>query len=96
SFLPLLAQSNNMDLYSYEYEMLQAEELVYSDAQGLAKAFLNNGYFDSEGFEQAWHEQHITEAVSKIAKEHLDVDDLALQPELEMALIEAFRLGQQS
>ena len=96
SFLPLLAKNNNMDLYSYEYEMLQAEELVFSNAQGLAKAFLNDGYFDFEGFEQAWHEQKIAESVAKIAKEHLDVDDLSSQPELEAALIEAFKLGQQS
>lgn len=96
SFLPLLARSNNLDLYSYEYEMLQAEEMVFSNAQGLAKAFLNDGYFDFEGFEQAWHEQKITESVAKIAKEHLDVDDLSSQPELETALIEAFKLGQQS
>ena len=96
SFPPLLAKSNNMDLYSYEYEMLQAEEMVYSNAQGLAKAFLNDGYFDFEGFEQAWHEQKTAESVAKIAKEHLDVDDLSSQPELETALIEAFKLGQQS
>ena len=96
SFPLLLARSNNMDLYSYEYEMLQAEELVFSDAQGLAKAFLNDGYFDFEGFEQAWHEDHIAESVAKIAKEHLDVDDLSTQPELKAALIEAFKLGQQS
>ena len=96
SFPLLLARSNNMDLYSYEYEMLQAEELVFSDAQGLAKAFLNDGYFDFEGFEQAWHEDRVAESVAKIAKEHLDVDDLSTQPELKAALIEAFKLGQQS
>ncbi|MCK5002282.1 MAG: hypothetical protein KAS57_04620 [Gammaproteobacteria bacterium] len=96
SFLPLLARNNNMDLFSYEYEMLQAEELVFTDAQGLAKAFLNDGYFDFEGFEQAWREERIAESVAKIAKEHLDVDELSLQPELKAALTEAFKLGQQS
>lgn len=96
SFQPLLATSNGLDHYSYEYEMLQAEPLIYSNPQGLAKAFLNDGYFDFEGFEQAWHEELIAESVAKIAKEHLDVDDLSSQPELKAALADAFKLGQQS
>ena len=96
SFLPLLATHNGMDHYSYEYEMLHAEELMFSDPQGLAKAFLNDGYFDFEGFEQAWCEQRIAEAVANIAKEHLDVDDLSSQTELKTALIEAYKLGQDS
>lgn len=94
SFLPLLATSNGIDHYSYEYEMLHAEELVFSNPQGLARAFLNEGYFDFEGFEQAWREERIAEAVARIAKEHCDVDDLSTQPELKAALIEAYKLGQ--
>lgn len=96
SFPPLLATSNGLDHYSYEYEMLQAEPLVYSNPRGLAKAFLNDGYFDFEGFEQAWQEERIAETVAEIAREHLDVTELSSQPELQAALIEAFKLGQQS
>ena len=96
SFPPLLATSNGLDHYSYEYEMLQAEPLVYSMPKGLAKAFLNDDYFDFEGFEQAWQEERVAEAVAEIAREHLDVNDLSSQPELQTALIEAFKLGQQS
>ena len=96
SFAPLLATSNNMDLYSYEYEMLQAEEFVFSNAQGLAEEFLQNGCFDFEGFKQGLHNQNISSAISKIAKTYLDIDDLSTQSKLEIALIEAFKLGQQS
>ena len=96
SFPPMLATSNGLDHYSYEYEMLQAEPLVYSRPKGLAKAFLNDDYFDFEGFEQAWQEERVAEAVGEIAREHLDVNDLSSQPELQTALIEAFKLGQQS
>ena len=96
SFPPLLATSNGLDHYSYEYEMLQAEPLVYSRPKGLAKAFLNDDYFDFEGFEQAWQVELVAEAVAAIAREHLDVNDLSSQPELQTALIEAFKLGRQS
>lgn len=96
SLFHLLATKNNIDHYSYEYEMLQVEDLTFSDAQGLAKAFLNDGYFDFEGFETAWREQRIAESVANIAKEHLDVDDLSSQVELKTALVEAYKLGQDS
>jgi len=96
SFAPLLANSNNMDLYSYEYEMLLAEEFVFSNAQGLAKDFLENGRFDFEGFEQCLYNKNISETISNIAKSYLDIDDLSTQPKLESALLEAFKMGQQS
>jgi len=47
---PLLAKSNNIDLYSYEYEILQAENLIFSDAMGLAAPFLENGISDTDAF----------------------------------------------
>lgn len=96
SLYPLLATSNNIDHYSYEYEMLQAEELVFSDATGLAKGFLGDGKFDFVGFQQALHDESITEGLSEIASTHLAVDDLSSQPDLKAALIAAFKLGKKS
>jgi len=96
SILPLLAKNNNIDLYSYEYEVLQSEPLIFSNATGLAEQFLSIGGFDFEAFTQAWNDQRILDAVSHIASTHLSVDDLSAQPELKSALIEAFKLGQQS
>ena len=96
SLYPLLANSNNIDLYSYEYEMMLAEDLVFSDATGLAKDFLEDGQFDLTAFRQALHDEGITEAISEIASTHLAVDDLSSQPGLKAALLEAFKLGQKS
>lgn len=93
---PLLAKNNNIDLYSYEYEILQAENLVFSEAKGLAEPFLNNGTFDIDAFGQALHDEKIIGIVSNIAKTILSVDDLDEQPVLKTALIEAYKLGQQS
>ncbi|MCK4706914.1 MAG: hypothetical protein KAT90_15675 [Gammaproteobacteria bacterium] len=93
---PLLAKSNNIDLYSYEYEILQAENLMFSEAMGLAAPFLENGVFDIDAFEQALHDKNIIETVSTIAKTILSIDDLDTQPVLKTALIEAYKLGQKS
>ena len=96
SLYPLLAKNNNIDLYSYEYEILLAEKLIFSDAKGLATPFLDNGTFDIDAFEQAVHDKHIIETVSSIANTILSVDDLDSQPVLKTALIEAYKLGQKS
>ena len=96
SLYPLLAKSNDIDLYSYEYEMLQAEDLAFSEAKGLAASFLNNDIFDIDGFEQALHEESIIKAVSHIASAILSINDLDEQPVIKTALIEAYKLGQKS
>lgn len=93
---PLLAKSNNIDLYSYEYEILLAENLVFSEATGLAVPFLDNGIFDIDAFEQALLDKNIIETVSTVAKTILSIDDLDTQPVLKAALIEAYKLGQKS
>ncbi|PHS69310.1 MAG: hypothetical protein COB23_06750 [Methylophaga sp.] len=46
----LLARLNNIDNYSYEYEMMLAEGVIFSDAQGLAQKFLTSADFDQLGF----------------------------------------------
>ena len=96
SLYTLLANNNNIDLYSYEYEMMLAEELVFSDATGLAKLFIKNGKFDFIAFNQAQHDEIITDAISKIASEHLSIDDLSSRPDIKSALLEAYKLGQKS
>lgn len=96
SLYPILAKSNDIDLYSYEYEMLQAEDLAFSEARGLAASFLNEGIFDIDAFELALHDEKVITAVSEIARTILSVDDLDSQPVLKTALIEAYKLGQRS
>lgn len=91
---PLLATSNAIDHYSYEYEIMLAEDLAFSDATGLAANFLEEGKFDLAAFKQALQEETIAEALSKIAKDHLSVDDLSSQPGLKAALLKAYKLGQ--
>lgn len=92
----MLAIENGISLYSYEYEVLESSELMFSGAKGLAGDFLQQGRFDFQGFRQCWLEHRELSALQALAQRHLGVDDLSQQPALQEALLEAFRLGKES
>jgi len=94
SLHPILASENNIDHYSYEYEMMLLADLLFFDAEGLALTFLEHEQFDLVGFEQALVAKNRSKVLAEIAKEHLSITDLTSEPRLEAALIEAFKLGQ--
>lgn len=93
---PLLAKTNNIDTYSYEYEILLDQSLEFSDAEGLAKNFLDENTFDFTAFAQAFQDEHIEILIADIARAHMPASDLSTQPELRAALLEAFKKGQQA
>ena len=90
---PLIAKFNNHDLYSYEYEMMQAAEIVYSDAKGLVADFLDEGILNIEAFELAWHENNALNKLLAIAEAHMNISDFSQHIELKKALLEAYMLG---
>ena len=91
---PLLARAINLSFYSYEYEMMQAESIQFSQAEGLVADFIVDGQLDIQAFEPAWREHTILSQLQDIAKGHMAIEDLQEHPELEKALREAFQLGQ--
>ena len=90
---PLLASSINLDLYSYEYEMMQAEVIFFNNAKGLVAEHLDEGLLDIAAFETAWIENTLHEKLQEIAQRHLSIEDLHQQPDLKNALLEACQLG---
>ena len=96
NFYPLIAKENNFDLYSYEYEMMQAEEIRFSEAQGLVKNFIHNGVLDSASFIAAFHNEKIINELKMISEKNMDIRDLSAHPKLKQALIEAYQLGEKS
>ncbi|NOQ89576.1 MAG: hypothetical protein GQ549_01375 [Gammaproteobacteria bacterium] len=90
---PLLAQSMNIGAYSYEYEMMLAETIMFSDAKGLIADFVSEGILDLAAFNIAWSESHIIEKLQDIAKQHLSIDDINQETDLKNALIAAYQLG---
>ena len=89
----LIAKENNHDLYSYEYEMMQATDIKYSDAQGLVAEFINDGQLDVEAFEAAWNENKALIKLLSIAEDHMKITDFSDHIELKKALLEAYMLG---
>lgn len=95
-FHRLLATENHIDSYSYQYEVLESCELVFSNATGLASEYVSDGAFDVSGFQQKWHEQKALECLKVIAGRYMAVDDLEQQPELKSALLAAYDAGRKS
>ena len=93
---PLLAQAINLGFYSYEYEMMQAETIIYSNARGLIADHVNEGLFNIETFRKTWLENSIIDKLHDIAIKHLPDEDLHHNPELKNALLEAYLLGKET
>ncbi len=89
----LLARENDFDLYSYEYEMMQAESILFKEATGLVAEHVNDGVLDMPAFETAWKESMVLDKLAVIAKNQLSIDDLSNEPAIRQALLEAYGLG---
>ncbi|MFW5450272.1 MAG: hypothetical protein ACKE9I_01635 [Methylophagaceae bacterium] len=89
----MLALQDNIDSYSYEYEMMLAEEVQFSDAEGSAADFFIDGIFDQAGFEQQCLENNMLTKLSPVIKQHLDIDDINQQQGLRTVLLAAWQLG---
>ena len=94
SIHPLLAKKNDIDLYSYEYEIMLEESIQFSEATGIATDYLRDGQFLIEDFEKAWREEKALEYIQPIAKKYLAIDDLTEHPDLKKALTASFIEGQ--
>jgi hypothetical protein len=92
-FCSLIAKENKFDLYSYEYEMMQAQNIIFSNAQGLVADFIHEGLLNFEAFHATFHENKIFDELQNIAKEKMQVGNLEQQPDLKEALMHAYRLG---
>jgi hypothetical protein len=93
SFYQVLARDHNIDTISYLYEVMQEEDIEYSNAQGIAAKFLRDGEFDMAAFTDHWREYHIAVLVRPIAQQVLGIDDLEQHAKIRDALVMAYKLG---
>lgn len=96
NFHQILARAAGIDPYSYLYEALEAHEIVFSDATGVAARSCRDGRFDWARFEQDRREEQDWQAVSAIAQRTLGGRDLDAEPDLKAALLAAYRAGKAS
>ncbi len=88
-----IASLNNIDNYSYEYEMLLAEDIIFSDAEGEVTHFIQNDHFDQVAFERDWHEHALLNKLAPMIKQQLDIDNINQHPELKSVIISAYQIG---
>ena len=93
---PILAKAMDLGAYSYEYEMMLAETIMFSDAKGLITDFVSEGILDLAAFNNAWAESIIIEKLQDIAKQYLSIDDINQQPDLKSALLAAYQQGKKA
>lgn len=92
----ILAQKSGIDTYSYQYEVMQQEDIRFDNAQGLAAEFLSDGQFDLAAFAAKKQVLKTLALLQLIASRDLGIADLEQHPELKNALFQAYELGQQT
>jgi hypothetical protein len=93
NFHQWLARAGNIDPYSYQYEVLESEEIAFDQPTGLAVACCADGCFDWMAFVALRLEARDLEVVRAVARETLGIDDLDAQGKLKAALLAAYRAG---
>lgn len=88
-----LAQAARIDPYSYLYEALEAHEIEFTDATGVAAQCCHDGAFDWVQFAQEMSEERDWQHVRSIAEHTLPGRDLDADPDLKAALLAAYRAG---
>lgn len=96
NFHRLLAKTARIDPYSYLYEVLEAHEIEFSEATGVAARSCRDGRLDWIQFEQDRREEQDWQLVRAIAERTLGARDLDAEPDLKAALLAAYRAGKAS
>jgi hypothetical protein len=89
----ILARHNAIDTYSYLYEVMQSTAIEFSNPQGMARHYFDNGRLDIEALQQGWRQHRQQQLLADIAQRHLGIDDLAQHPQLADALLDAYQQG---
>lgn len=93
SIYSTLAKEHGIDSYSYQYEVMQEEEITFQNPQGIAAMYFRDGNFDFDGFVSGWKEQKILILLQPIAVRELGIDDLDQHQGIKNALVQAYNLG---
>lgn len=89
----MLAVSMGLDVYRHEYDVLVMEEICFSNATGLACAFVEGHSFDIDAFMYAWQREYALHLLQPIAQKHLNILDLNQHLNIQRALVDAYQMG---
>jgi hypothetical protein len=89
----LLARTREIDPYSYLYEALESHEIEFSEPTGIAVLGYRDGRFDWHAYMRHKREEIDLQAIREVAQRSLGLSDLAAHPQLQDALLAAYRAG---
>jgi len=89
----LLANTNGIDDYSYEIDIMVMEPIRYSVATGLIADYIEDGNLNEEGFNQAWNQQRLDRLLNDIADRFRHESKNGNDDALARALESAYKLG---
>jgi len=89
----VMAVEHGIDTYSYIFEVMELEPIIFLEANGRAADFLQDGEFDLEGYKALLGESQKMDALRAIALIEMRIDNLDVHPQLKSALMRAYQLG---
>jgi len=88
-----LAEAHGIDTYSYLFEVMEVDPVVFANPRGLAVQFHDADSFDFEGYAKSHRLGNIVSTLQTIASREMGIEDLAQYPQLQQALLQAYQLG---
>jgi len=89
----LIARDNGFDPYSYEYDVILSEDVMFEHASGPIADFIERGVLDVHAFNDHWDRTYVNRKLQDIARRHLGCTSLDDKPALKAALQEAWEHG---
>lgn len=94
-FYPLLASSINLNVYSYEYEMMQTAPLSFQSSNDLVNQFIHEKQFNFQDYKNEWGKNEYSKVIAKIMQDHLSEKERQ-NPKIKKALLSAFNAGRKN
>lgn len=89
-----LAQEHDIDLYSYQLEIMMDQAIQFSNAQGCAEGCIDDQSLNLELLRQHYEQMLCLEKIEDVATKHLNSSEMT--EGVKKALIEAYQLGKAS
>ena len=89
-----LAQEHDIDLYSYQLEIMMDQTIQFSQAKGCAESCIDNQSLDLVLLRQRYEQVFCLEQIEVVTAKHLNSSEMT--GGVKKALIEAYQLGRAS
>lgn len=86
-----IARANNIDLYSYQLEIMMDQTIVFSNEKGCVQGCVSQGVLDLALLKKAHQKAEYLPAIERIIQQH--IPNLERNDNITKALIDAYILG---